>query len=168
MGMYHVFYTCRYHSLLQYTSASDVNALEDEFLQYQLLEKSHIPDTVWQAALVVDDDSTNTQHYRMDIIWAHISQMRNADGSLMFEKPSKVALLILTLPHSNAEEERVFSMITKNKTKFRSSLKLDGTLSSILTIKCAEVEPCHNYDPPTEVLETAKTATMTYNLAHCS
>ena len=67
---------------------------------------------------------------------------------------------MLTLPHSNAEEERLFSMITKNKTKFRPSLKLDGTLSSILTIKCANVEPCHSFDPPVEALETAKKAAM--------
>ena len=72
---------------------------------------------------------------------------------------------MLTLPHSNAEEDRLFSMITKNKTKFRPSLKLDGTLSSILTIKCANVEPCHSFDP-LEVLETAKKATTTYNSLH--
>ena len=59
-------------------------------------------------------------------------------------------------------------MINKNKTKFGSSLKLYGTLSSILTIKCAEVEPCRNFEPPTEVLEIAKKSTMTYNLAHCN
>ncbi len=98
--------------------------------------------------MVVDDDST--QHYRMDIVWTHLSQMGNPDNSLMFEKLSKVTLLVLTLPHSNTEEE-LFSMITKNKTQFRPSLKLDGTLSSILTIKCANVEPCHSFDPPVEV-----------------
>ncbi len=28
-----------------------------------------------------DDDST--QHYRMDIVWTHLSQMRNPDNSLI-------------------------------------------------------------------------------------
>ncbi len=154
----------RYPSLLQFTSASDVNFLEDEFLQYQLLDKSNIPENVWQKALVVDDETN--QHHRMDIVWTHLSQMRNPDESLMFDNLSKVVILVLTLPHSNAEEERLFSMITKNKTKFRPSLKLDGTLSSILTIKCAGVEPCHSYEPPVEVLETAKQATMKYNCLH--
>ena len=51
-------------------------------------------------------------------------------------RPYQLALLVLTLPHSNVEEERV---VIKNKTKFRPSLKLDGTLSSILTIKPEEV-----------------------------
>ncbi len=72
----------------------------------------HVEEAVWQAALVVDDDSN--QHCRMDIVWKHLSEMRNPDNSLMFKKLSKVTLLVLTLPHSNAEEERLFSMITKN------------------------------------------------------
>ena len=70
--------------------------------------------------------------------------------------------------HSNAEEERVFSLVTKNKTKFRPNLKLDGTLSSILTIKLANTAPCQNYEPPTEVIESARKATMAYNRAHSS
>ena len=77
-------------------------------------------------------------------------------------------LLVLVLPHSNAAEERVFSMVTKNETAFRPSLKLDGTLSSILTIKLANPEPCFKYEPTSAVLETAKRATMEYNRAHSS
>ena len=57
-------------------------------------------------------------------------------------------------------------MVTKNNTKFRASLQIDGTLSSILTLKSAGIEPCHQFDPPTDVLETAKRATMAYNAAH--
>ena len=50
------------------------------------------------------------------------------------KKLFKVAKPILVLPHSNAGEERVFSMVRKNKTTFRSSLSMVGSLSSILTI----------------------------------
>ena len=67
---------------------------------------------------------------------------------------------------TNAAEERVFSLINKNKTKFRPSLQLEGTLSSIITIKLACNQPCHAFEPPSHVLETAKTATMVYNKAH--
>ena len=45
-----------------------------------------------------------------------------------------VAKTVLILPHSNAREERVFSLIRKNKTAFRLSLQVDGTLDSLLTI----------------------------------
>ena len=81
-------------------------------------------------------------------------------------RPYRIALLVLTLPHSNAEEEQVFSLVTKNK--FRPNLKLDGTLSSILTIKLANTAPCQDYEPPKEVLESARKATMAYNRAHSS
>ena len=59
-------------------------------------------------------------------------------------------------------------MVTKNKTAFRPSLKVDGTLSSILTIKLANPETCFKYEPTSAVLETAERATMEYNRAHSS
>ena len=62
-------------------------------------------------------------------------------------------------------------MINKNKTKFRPSLKLDGTLCSILTVKLANLESlkkCHKFEPTTSVLKTAKRATMEYNQSHSS
>lgn len=86
----------------------------------------------------------------------------------MFKQLSTVALLVLTLPHSNAGEERVFSLITKNKTKFRPSLKLDGTLASIVMVKLANAQPCHKFEPPDQVIESAKKSTMIYNQAHSS
>ena len=46
-----------------------------------------------------------------------------------------MAVSVLVVPHSNASEERVFSMVRNNKTPFRPSLGLDGTLQSILQVK---------------------------------
>ena len=89
--------------------------------------------------------------------------MRRGDGTYRFEKPHQLVMLVLTLPHSNAQEERVFSMICKNKTKFRPNLQLNGTLSSIICVKLANTVPCNSYNPPKEVLETAK---KEYNKLH--
>ncbi len=97
-----------------------------------------------------------------------MKSMKHPDGSPMFQKLAQVALLVLTLPHSNAEEERVFSLLTMNKTKFRPNLKLDGTLSSIITIKLANSTPCLSYEPRKQILESARKATMMYNRAHSS
>ena len=154
---------CRFHLLLNF-STSDTSKVEEEFLDYQLMKESDIPQSVWQSALLEDNGS---EYYRMDILWSHMSSMKHPDGLLKFQRLSEVALLVLTLPHSNAEEERVFSMVTKNKTKFRPNLKVDGTLSSILTIKLANPGVCA-YEPTKDVLHSAKQATMTYNQAHCS
>lgn len=52
----------------------------------------------------------------------------------------RVAEVVVILPHSNTEEERLFSIVRKNKTESRSSMKPDGTLSSILSMKHAYPE----------------------------
>lgn len=129
------------------------------------MEHSDIPEDIWQSAIVVDGES---RHYRYDTIWAYLSTLKGADGMLRFSKLSKVSQVVLVIPHSNAQEERVFSMITKNKTAFRPNLKLDGTLSSIISVKLASPEPCHQYEPPASVIDTAKKSTMVYNRAHSS
>ena len=79
---------------------------------------------------------------------------------------SKVAKLVLTIPHSNADEERVFSLVRQNKTDSRNSLSLDGTLSSILTVKMACEEPCYKYEPTVDVVRKSKTVTWKYNKEH--
>ena len=90
--------------------------------------------------------------------------MKNVDGSLRFEKLGQVARLVLTIPHSNAAEERVFSIIRKNLTCFRPNLDPEETLGSLITIKLAtENEPLHNMVLLQKVLDKAKLATKEYN-----
>ena len=134
-----------------------MDALSEEFVEYQLLRKEDIPLQVWdKASIVIDDDHT---YHRMDVLWHHIGTLKAPDSSLRFSRLSAVAKLVLVIPHSNAEEERVFSMVRKNKTAFRPSLDPKGTLSSILTIKLAHTEAAHQFEPNKELLKTAKSAT---------
>jgi hypothetical protein len=139
--------------------------LYDEFVSYKLLQKEDIPSIVWESALVKQDDENS--HTRIDMIWGHISDMKTGDNcNLQFPSLSAIARLVLTLPHSNAGEERVFSLVRLNKTPYRSCLGIDGTLSSILTVKMNDIEPCYNYEPTQEMLEKSKKATWEYNKQH--
>ena len=131
---------------------------------YQLIEDNEIPQGIWDTATVKEDDGKC--YYRMDILWHFLSTLKMPDGSHCFGKLTKVAKLVLVIPHSNAEEERVFSMVRRNKTAFRPSLDPKGTLSSLLTIKLANTEPAHRFEPPKEVLKGAKSATAEYNKIH--
>lgn len=148
-------------------SSKDLNELQEEFLAYQLLDESDIPKSVWDDACVIEkkDDEEVKKYYRMDVIWGYLSTMKAGDGQFQFKKLFKVAKLILVLPHSNAGAERVFSMVRKNKTPFRSSLLMEGTLSSILTVKLADVNAV-KFKPPSELLKKAKGATWEYNKQH--
>jgi hypothetical protein len=103
-------------------------------------------------------------HDGMDMIWGYL---RDKLPNL-----SKVILSVLTIPHSNAAEERVFSMIRKNKTSdFRSNLDLETSLSAIMTIKMnkpTSLIPCHKFKPSTELLKKCKTVCREYSRAHSS
>ena len=141
---------------------AEINSVQEEFLDWQLMESNEIPSAIWESALILYGA---TKHYRMDVM-SFLGKMKRADGLCRFAKLARVAQLVLILPHSNAQEERVFSMISKNKTKFRPNLQLDGTLSSIISVKLANLEPCNECEPPKIVLEKAKRATMEYNREH--
>ena len=52
-----------------------------------------------------------------------------------FELLPKLAELVFVIPHSYADLERFFNIAHKNKTVESSTMKLHGTLSSILAMK---------------------------------
>ena len=93
------------------------------------------------------------------------STLRAPDHTFRFSQLCKVAKLVLVIPHSNAEE-RVFSMVRKNKMVFRPSLDPKGTFSNILMIKLANTVPAHCFEPMKELLKSAKSAKWEYNKEH--
>ena len=93
----------RYPTSLAYSYAVELSQSEGVFSWYQLMEESDIPEHVWESALIVDGE---TCYQRMDTICTYLKSKRDPDGTFDFERLAQVALLVLTLPHSNAEEER--------------------------------------------------------------
>ena len=136
----------------------------EEFTEFQLLNNCDIPQDIWDKATVIE--SEEHKYYRMDVLWHYLSTLRAPDHTLRFSRLCVIAKLVLVIPNSNAEEERVFSMVRKNKTAFQPSLDPKGTLSSILTIKLANSAPAHHFEPTKDLLKTAKSATWEYNKAH--
>ena len=142
-----------------------MDTLEEEFYVYQAMSEADIPAHIWKESKVVeklDDDGTEVTYHRMDMIW----------GSLQEKLPnlSKVALAVLTIPHSNAREERVFSMISKNKTDFPSNLDLRRSLSSIMTIKMnkpANLLPCHRFNAKQNAENTTEHMPLQWHHTEC-
>ena len=152
----------RFSKLLPFTSAQEL----EEFIDFQLMQDSNIPQCVWEESTVIVDKASGITHHRMDIIWHHLSSMKAPDHTYRFNRLGQIAKLVIIILHSNAQEEWVFLMIRKNKTAFRPSLDPEGTLSSILTVKLASTEESHCYEPSKEVLRRAKSATWEYNKSH--
>ncbi|KAM7404155.1 hypothetical protein PAMA_004539 [Pampus argenteus] len=147
-----LYFVERFPHLLPYHGPEEHDQLAEEFLNYQTMPLTSLQD-----------------HTEMESFWAEMATRKNkVTGAKEFERLSAIAKLVLVLPHSNANAERVFSMVGLNKTKTRNSLALDGTLSSIMVTKMANLEPCFRWEPPTEVIKVSKKATGQYNIAHKS
>ncbi|XP_068677860.1 uncharacterized protein [Montipora foliosa] len=163
------YFLSRFQSAL---NTVNIDELYDEFCDYKSLTDEDIGLTAWKEAKVVDG-SVNDQeifHYRVDILWWHLSQMVIPESSAKrFCHLQNVAELVVVLPHSNAGEERLFSMVRKNKTDSRSSLKLEGTLSNLLAMKLQypqDTSPCFKFNPDENLISAAKKAAKEYNRGH--
>ena len=166
------FFAIRYKNLLKF-SENEMSRLFDEFVDYQLMQLSDIPETIWQEASVrldvTDELLHNDEEYgcsRMDVIWSYLFKLLTPDDLQWFKFLSKVVEIVLVLPHSNAAEERIFNYVQLNKTPQRNKLEYDGTLSSLLTIKLNDIEPCYGNEPTKELLQRTKSATSLYNKNH--
>ena len=84
--------------------------MTEEFNEYQLLCDSHIPNHVMESC------KTDRGELKLDSLRSFIGEMKDhAENALLFPRLWKVVRLILTIPHSNAEEERVFSIVRRTK-----------------------------------------------------
>ena len=143
---------------------SDISAddLYEEFTDYQTLCDDDFEDVAWEKAKVLEglkhDDGENLFHYRMDVLWYYIANMKIAGSNAKrFKLLPKVAEFVLIIPHNNSELEILVSIVKKNIYLQRSSMKLDGTLSSILAMKTMYPEsstPCYHWKPTEDILKT--------------
>ena len=114
--------------------------LELEFANYQFEELESIEKTD-----------------RVDLQWHEISNIK-VSGITKYPTLSKVMQGVCVIPHSNADCERVFSIVRKNKTDFRSNMSVE-TLQALLIEKINSGIPCHKRKFSADFLNKAKKAT---------
>lgn len=149
------YFVSRFPSILEHLNMDSVN---DQFLSYQTMREEDIPDSL--------KDDPDGGPCNIDKLWGYLKDLKKPGTNICeFDLLFKVANVVLTIPHSNAGEERIFSLINKNKTSSRSSLSLDGTLSSLITVKTHIEEPL-KWQPSEELIKKAKQSTSSYNQQH--
>ena len=115
-------------------------------IDYQLLPSSDLPQTE-----------------EIDKYWGEISEMIDIfTNNLRFPFLSKIAKLCLVIPVANADSERMFSMMNKIVTEFRSELN-NNTVSCLMCTKQNRDSDCYDFVPSKEVLQKAKKACVNYN-----
>ena len=83
------------------------------------------------------------------------------DGKPKFSELANLKLGVLVIPHSNADSERIFSQVRKNRTETRPNLSV-STLSSLMVLKTYMTsmdKKCYEHTYTTKQLKSAKLAT---------
>ena len=126
-------------------------ALEDEYADYCVTPAKEMP---------AHND------IRVDEYWGKVSAMTNRiTDTQRFPRLCKIAQALLTMPNSNADCERLFSIVRKVQTEYRSSMDND-TLCSLLTCKLNTQCACFELAPSKDTLKKAKSASYSYNQDH--
>ena len=86
---------------------------------------------------------------RVDTFWFRISKLQE-DGVPLFSHLPRIMLSLLTIPHSSAHCERIFSVVRKNKTDFRGKMSRE-TLESLVVAKSRPGEALERIYSPEEM-----------------
>nr|CAI5844912.1 unnamed protein product [Callosobruchus analis] len=118
---------------------SDIEIIESQWEKFHLIKWQNINDTCE--------------------FWYKVLQYKDSDNVHVFKELAEFAFSILSLPYSNAEVERLFSMMNIVKSKLRNQLSLQS-LNAILSIRCGlkrEGKCCESYELHTNMYKNIKT-----------
>ena len=133
-------------------SPMQFSEMEEEFVQLAVIDLNvFLPSVLEEATIKVDKEDDSHKVYRIDALSWCLHELKIPGTSISrFKHLFKLAKLLLTVVHSNAVEESIFSRVMKNLTAYRSSL----SLSSIITFQMnREGEKCFEYCPSNNALQ---------------
>ena len=109
-------------------TAAEFLQMEVEFLLLILITVDDFEESELDEATIRTDESVDAKIYRIDILWYYLYMQKiTGTGKSNFENLFKLANVVFSIVHSNAEEESLLSRVRKNLTTQRASLQLDGT-----------------------------------------
>ena len=92
--------------------------MEEEFTILQSIDISDFPKEGFNEATTRIDDDGNPEVYRIDVSWYHLFNMKMLGLQITskFKSMFYLAKVVLSIVHSNANEESLFSQVRKNLT----------------------------------------------------
>jgi hypothetical protein len=113
--------------------------LEEEFMDFQITPALELP--------------SFGEGTRPDVFWGEVTAMRNRiNNTLRFPMLSKFVRAMIIIPNSNADCERIFSMVKKIQTDTWSRLN-NSTVCALLTVKVNNTKQCHSLKPSKDLLK---------------
>ena len=91
----------------------------------------------------------------VDAFWSAMASLKTVAGHCKYSTISKLMKTFLLLPHSNADSERVFSMVNKICTEHRADLAPD-TVAALLSVKVNSRGDSQRFEPSRNERSKAK------------
>ena len=126
-------------------NAASLDELREEFLDFSLSPSDLAAD--------------GTMKPKAGSFWVKVGKLRTLDGKPRFSKLFHLMAGLLSIPVSNADSERGFSLLRKIHTDQRSNLS-QSTIIALMSIKFNSDCCCHDAELPQELLQKCKNATL--------
>ena len=98
--------------------------------------------------------------------WLNVKCMKSPMDDYKYTNLTTLAMHLLSIPSSNADSEKVFSLVRRVKTEFRSNL-LPETVSALIGVHFNTPDVCCKQSIfETSLLEKAKSCTRERNLSY--
>ena len=127
-------------------TSNDIRELDNEWRNLQYTDPSDIPEY---------------SGHREDVasFWGKVSDIHDPfDNNTRFPTIGKLTKSLLSLPHSNADVERIFSQVVLTKVKQRNKLKT-STLDALLMVKQGlPTKSCVDFTPTTDMCKCINTS----------
>ena len=101
----------------------------------------------------------------VDAFWSAMASLKTVTGHYKYSTISKPMKTFFLMSHSNADSERVFSIIYKICTEHRADLA-QHTVAALLSVNVNSRVGSQGFEPSRNELSKAKSATMEYNRLH--
>ena len=128
--------------------SDELDHLREEFMDFKLSPADHP---------VMSSDAQGK--CRPGVFWYEIGKIKTLDGEPRFPCLARLMAGLLSIPASNADSERGFSVLRKIHTDQRPTLK-QSTIISLMAIKFNSEECCHDAKFTDELLSKCKKATV--------
>lgn len=113
------------------TQIKDVSCVASKFGGFEINTLA----VEWRSLpLLPENRKKELSEMDLDCMWSEIAKLKDFQDQLCFQNISKLAYLVLSLPHSNAEAERIFSMVSDVKTRKRNRIGGEN-LNSICVVR---------------------------------
>lgn len=148
---------------IEHFSFNDIRYFVERFPFLLTVKEGENTEAAWNELqkqfTTLQCEDLDVEGVAVDALVGSVGKMNTVGGVPKYDRIAKVLKAILTIPHSNAECERIFSCVKKNKTQFRSSMSTK-TLENILIVKCQQEDKCYEENFSNSFLEKAKKATV--------